>query len=119
MFARKVLAGVVLAGLAGAAMAQSINGKTDVFNRPIVNQTALQVYEQADPLGLLPQQGQPFDQSKVANPVSGNTDVFGRAFTGTYGLEALHSADPFSPVPQFWGHEDDGNGVVATKLAAE
>ena len=114
MFARKVIAGLVLAGLAGAAMAQSVNEKTDIFGRPYTNQTALGVYEQADPLGLLPQQTQRVGEARIEKAASAKADVF----AGSYGLEALHSIDPFSPVPQFWGHESDGN-AGAVNVATE
>ena len=48
MFTRKTLVSLVMAGLSGSALAQQAGGKVDVFGRPYVNQTAEQIYYQAD-----------------------------------------------------------------------
>jgi hypothetical protein len=104
-FARKTIVGLVLAGLAGAAMAQSTTEKTDIFGRPYVNQTALGVYEQADPLGLLPQleqrrQEQLAAQPKTVNTASNQFDIFGRPYTNLFGVDVYYESAPYDPLPQ-------------------
>jgi hypothetical protein len=115
MFTRKVMIGLVLASLSAGAMAQqSSEGKTDIFGRPYVNETPLQVYYQSDPLGPLPQivemrqaqreaaQRQATNAAANAQAASGDVekDIFGRPQINETANEVYFSADPFSPLPQ-------------------
>jgi hypothetical protein len=113
MFTRNSIIALALAGLSAGALAQeSNNGKTDLFGRPYVNQTAAQVYYEADPFAPLPQfeQLRRADRNAVAeaahaqaaqvSTAAGKTDIFGRPQLNETANEVYFDADPFDPLPQ-------------------
>jgi hypothetical protein len=106
---------------AGTSQAATPSGQTDVFGRPQLNQSANEVYFNADPFAPLPQL-QSLYRSRVlaglapAEPVvASKTDIFGRPYTGWDGQEAYYDINPFAPLPQFWNRDVHGVGAVASK----
>ena len=121
MFVRKAMVGLLLAGLAGGALAQNSNSKTDIFGRPYTNLNGTELYYQSEPFDPLPQFAQRHSQEAAApaQAATGKTDIFGRPYVGQTSLQVYEQGDAFGPLPQLWGHDVQGVGAVARNPGVE
>jgi hypothetical protein len=107
----------------GTSQPATPNGQTDIFGRPQLNESANEVYFNADPFAPLPQL-QSLYRNRVLTSLApaqsvaaSKTDIFGRPDTGWEGQQAYYSANPFAPLPQFWNRDIEGVTAVASKPA--